>query len=48
MMRLQFPEGVDDQGGWWLYTEFLKDPGLQEESGRWPYIGLWHPSGDHV
>jgi hypothetical protein len=32
----------DDQGGWWLYTEFLDDPGLQEEDGRWPCNDLWH------
>ncbi len=42
-----FLEGVDDQGGGWLYTGFLDDPGLQEEDGRWPSAPLWYPSGDH-
>ena len=37
-----FLEGVDDQGGGWLYTAFLDDPGPQEENGRWPFRILWH------
>jgi hypothetical protein len=42
-----FLEGVDDQGGGWLYIGFLDDPGLQEEDGRWPSAPLWHLGGDH-
>jgi len=37
-----FLEGVEDQGGGWLYTGFLDDPGPQEENGRWPSSSLWH------
>ena len=47
MMRLQFPVYVDDQVVASAYTEFPRRPGTQEEDGRWPSIGLWHPSGDH-
>ena len=47
MMRLQFPEGVDDQVVGGRILELLEDPGLQEEDGRWPSIGLWRPRGDH-